>query len=300
MSIRALMLCIATLLISPFVFAAEITIDEDFNDIVNVGQMRGVPVKWDLDANFAVFEAQVKEAGKLGADILITPECWLDGYAAPHEDSTPSRLREIAQPLEGSNYLDKVAQYAKDLNMWICFGFSSIEDGKIFNTCGLWNREGQLVGVYHKTHIQTHDRQYSVGMGLPVYNSEWGKLGMMICADRRWPETVRTMRVQGARLILNPTYGSYSDWNLQVMQVRAWENQCFIAFTHPNQSLLVDPGGDIVTRIDDVNPGVTVTEIDLREAKDNNHIQDRRPEIYTPLTQGTYNPEQYIQDKYKE
>jgi len=265
-------------------------IETEFDSIVRVGQMRGVPVKWGLTANMQVFDEQVQAAAKLGADVFITPECWLDGYAAPDPESTPERLRAVAQPLKGSAYLDRVAKWADDLDLWICFGFTSLEDGEIFNTCGLWNREGELVGVYHKTHIQTHDRQYSMGMGLPVWGSEWGKLGMMICADRRWPETVRTLRVQGARLILNPTYGMHGDWNLKIMQVRAWENQCFIAFTHPEQTLMLDPGGDVVARMDSGEPGVSVTEIDLREAKDDNHILDRRPELYKPLSEGVYEP----------
>jgi predicted amidohydrolase len=167
----------------------------DLKDTVSVAQMRGIPIKWDIDANLATFVAQAEAAGKESPDVFITPECWLDGYAAPDKASTPEKLREVAQPLEGSPYLDKVAELAKKYNMWICFGFSSLEDGKLFNASGLWNREGELVGVYHKTHIQTHDRQYDLGMSLPVWDSEWGKLGMMICADRRWPETVRTLRV---------------------------------------------------------------------------------------------------------
>jgi beta-ureidopropionase len=262
----------------------------DTKDTVSIAQMRGVPVKWDIDANLATFVEQANAAGKKHPDIFITPECWLDGYAAPDKVSTPEKLRQIAQPLKGSPYLDKVAELAKKYNMWICFGFSSLEDGKLFNASGLWNRDGKLLGVYHKTHIQTHDRQYDLGMGLPVWDSEWGKLGMMICADRRWPETVRSLRVQGARLILNPTYGMHGDWNLKIMQVRAWENQCFIAFTHPKQSLLLDPGGDVLLKVDEETPGYSITTIDLREAKDDNHIQDRRPELYKTLSEGVYTP----------
>lgn len=262
----------------------------DFADVVSVAQMRGVPIKWDIDANMATFVAQANAAGAAHPDIFITPECWLDGYAAPDPESTVEKLRAVAQPLEGSPYLDQVAALAKEHRMWICFGFSSLEDGKLFNTSGLWNRDGKRVGVYHKTHIQTHDRQYDLGMGLPVWDSEWGKLGMMICADRRWPETVRSLRVQGARLILNPTYGMHGDWNLKIMQVRAWENQCFIAFTHPEQTLMLDPGGDVLLKVDDGAPGYSITTIDLREAKDDNHIQDRRPELYDALSSGVYSP----------
>ena len=62
--------------------------------------------------------------------------------------------------------------------------------------------------------------------------------------------------------------------------------QCFTAFTHPEQTLLLDPGGEIVTRSGE--SGVSVTEIDLREAKDDNHILDRRPELYSPISEGVY------------
>jgi len=263
----------------------------DAKDTVSIAQMRGIPVKWDIDANFATFVAQAEAAGAEHPDIFITPECWLDGYAAPHEASTREKLMAVAQPLEGSPYLDKVSALARQYNMWICFGFSSLEDGKLFNTSGLWNRQGELTGVYHKTHIQTHDVQYDLGMGLPVWDSEWGKLGMMICADRRWPETVRTLRIQGARLILNPTYGMHGEMNLKIMQVRAYENQCFIAFTHPQQSLLLNPKGKAILHVDGDESGYSITTIDLSEAKDDNHIRDRRPELYQPISKGVYDPE---------
>lgn len=263
----------------------------DFKSKVAIAQMRGVPIKWDVHANMATFVSQATAAGAEHPDIFITPECWLDGYAAPDPASTREKLLAVAQPLEGSPYLDQVAALAKQHQMWICFGFSSVEDGKLFNSSGLWNREGKLVGVYHKTHIQTHDVQYDLGMGLPVWDSEWGKLGMMICADRRWPETVRTLRIQGARLILNPTYGMHGEMNLKVMQVRAWENQCFIAFTHPQQSLLINPKGDAVLQVDGDTPGYSITTIDLSEARDDNHLRDRRPELYGEISAGTFAPE---------
>lgn len=274
---------------APNVFASEAI--GDVKNTVTVAQMRGVPVKWDIDANMATFVTQAHAAGAEKPDIFITPECWLDGYAAPDEGSTREKLMAVAQPLKGSTYLDQVAALAKQYTMWICFGFSSLEDGKLFNTSGLWNRAGELVGVYHKTHIQTHDVQYDLGMGLPVWDSEWGKLGMMICADRRWPETVRTLRIQGARLILNPTYGMHGEMNLKIMQVRAWENQCFIAFTHPQQSLLVNPKGEAILNVNDEAPGYSITTIDLTEAKEDNHLRDRRPELYGVLSAGVYTPE---------
>jgi N-carbamoylputrescine amidase len=251
------------------------------DNTVRLAMMRGIPEKWNVEANFKVFLEQLEAADKAGADVLITPECFLDGYASPHEDSTPEKLRAIAQDLDTSPYIQRVAEEAKKRSMYICFGFTSLEDGEIYNAAGLWDDQGELVGIYHKTHLQNHDLQYAKGEGFPVWETKWGKVGMMICADRRWPETARSLRLQGAKLILNPTYGFYGDFNTAMMRTRAFENQCFIAFTHPKQSLITGPKGAVEEQEDgEGEPGITIHEIDLTRAKDNNHLQDRRPDLY--------------------
>jgi hypothetical protein len=82
----------------------------------------------------------------------------------------------------------------------------------------------------------------------------------------------------------------HGEMNLKIMQVRAWENQCFIAFTHPQQTLLINPRGEAVLHVDSADPGYSITTIDLSEARDDNHIRDRRPELYRPLSEGVYAP----------
>lgn len=253
-------------------------------DKVRVAQMRGVPEKWNVEANFEVFLAMLDKAQPERPDIFVTPECWLDGYAAPDKSSTPEKLRSVAQDVSNSPYLQRVSEEAKKRGMYICFGFTSFEDGKLFNAAGLWNEEGALVGVYHKTHLQEHDLQFEFGEGLPVWPTRWGPVGIMICADRRWPETARVLRLEGARLILNPTYGFRGDLNEAMMRTRAYENQCFVAFTHPSESLLTNPKGGIQAQEISDAPGVLVTEIDLSRARDDNHLRDRRPELYSILS----------------
>ena len=66
-----------------------------------------------------------------------------------------------------------------------------------------------MVGSYDKTHCQNTDAKYLEGRSLPVFQSDFGTFGVMICADRRWPETVRTLAAKGARVIFNPTYGMH-------------------------------------------------------------------------------------------
>ena len=242
--------------------------------------MQSVPEKWNLEANFEVFLRLLDEASKEKAEIFVTPEGWLDGYASADKGvSTPEKLRGVAQDLEASEYLQTVAEEARKRSMFICFGFTSLEDGKIYNAAGLWSAEGELIGVYHKTHLQSHDLQYSFGEDLPVWPTPWGPVGIMICADRRWPETARTLRLKGAKLILNPTYGMHHLDNEWWMRTRGYENQCYIAFTHPKVGFVVDPKGDIAAKRDS-DPGVLICDVDLTRAKDDNHIRDRRPELY--------------------
>src|SRR5690606_22462159 len=112
---------------------------------------------WALDQNFDVFLKRLAEADAQDVDIFVTPECWLDGYASPDETSTRERVRSIAQRLHDSPYLARVAEEARSRAMFICFGFTSLEDDRVFNAAGLWNDQGELIGLYHKTHLQDHD-----------------------------------------------------------------------------------------------------------------------------------------------
>jgi N-carbamoylputrescine amidase len=251
---------------------------------VRIGLLEAVPLRWELEANFKAFLHLLEAATRERVELLVTPEGWLDGYASPAPDSTPEKLRSVAQDPLTSPYLRRVATEAKARSMLICFGFTSLEEGKIYNAAGLWGPDGNLIGVYHKTHLQGHDLQYSQGESLPVWNTPWGPVGVMICADRRWPETARTLRLQGARLILNPSYGMHHEANEWWMRTRGYENQCFIAFCHPKVAFIVDPKGNIAGKLQGEPAGVLVREVDLTLARDDDHIRDRRPELYGPIT----------------
>ena len=255
---------------------------------VRLALLRAVPEKWNLEKNFSVFEEAVVKAAESKARLFITPECWLDGYASPDPDSSIERLLTISQDLESSPYLESVAKLAKKHHMWICFGFTSLENGQAHNAAGLWNDEGQLIGVYHKTHLQRHDLQYAAGMDLPVFESPWGKLGILICADRRWPESSRVLRLKGARMILNPTYGFWNDLNEAMIRTRSYENELYFAFTHPQQSLVTGTKGEIIANEkgpDDGSWEVLITDLDLGFVDDHGHMADRRPDIYKSLSE---------------
>jgi predicted amidohydrolase len=253
-------------------------------DGVHLGLIKAVPRRWEPQANLEHFLGLLDQAARAGAELVVTPEAWLDGYAAADRGSTPERLRTMAQEPGASPYLAEVARQARSRSLWICFGFSSLEGGRVYNAAGLWNARGRLVGIYHKTHLQNHDLQYTPGAALPVWPTPWGPVGILICADRRWPETARVLRLQGARLILLPTYGMHHEGNEWWMRTRSYENQCFVAFTHPRVAFVTGPEGGLEAKLEGEEPGVLAYQADLSRARDNNHLQDRRPELYGAIT----------------
>jgi len=68
------------------------------------------------------------------------------------------------------------------------------------------------------------------------------------------------------------------------MRTRFYENQCFIAFAHPQVALVTDPDGWLVAKRDDDSPGLLICRLDLAQARADNHLRDRRPELYGAIT----------------
>jgi predicted amidohydrolase len=147
------------------------------------------------------------------------------------------------------------------------------------------DRHGRVAGHYHKTHLQTQDLRFNPGDDLPVFDMPWGKTGVLICADRRWPETARVLRLKGAGVVLIPSYGMWHEENEWWMRTRTYENENFIAFVHPNVAFISNPEGKIMAKLQSNVPGMLVSDIDLTQVRDTTHIKDRRPELYKALAE---------------
>jgi len=250
---------------------------------IRVAQIRVYPGKGELEANHtSLMDILADIQRKEEVDMLVTPEGFLDGYVVTEKSVTKNDMGKYAIDPERSAYTRAVSDWAKRNKAWVIYGCARKATGGVYNTALIYNREGALVGMYDKTHIQTHDHKYLPGKHLNVYESDFGLFGVMICADRRWPETSRTLTLKGARVIFNPTYGMHGDLNLCMMRTRSYENGIFIVFTHPGQSLITGPNGAVVRNNRDKTRKYTVTEIDLARAPANRggHIVDRRPDIY--------------------
>lgn len=255
---------------------------------VTIGMLKAVPERWAVEANWELFLEQFKRHRGEELDVFITPECFLDGYAVTDKRWSARRFATVAQEPGTSPYLRRVRQLARRHRTAIVFGFSERRERQFRNAAMLVGPGGNVLGTYYKTHLQHHDRRFVPGEDLPVFELPWGRAGMVICADRRWPESVRVLRLRGAEVCLMPTYGMHHLDNEWWMRTRSYENQMFVCFTHPAVALITDPGGGIAARLESNRPDVLVHTMDLEAVRDDNHLADRRPDLYGVLADGSH------------
>jgi predicted amidohydrolase len=170
-------------------------------------------------------------AGAGGADIALMPELFNgidDPMKAESEDGPSWRL---------------MASKARQWKMHVS-GTTYVRRGDlVFNSAPLFDREGKLIGVYDKNMVYEPelDLGASPGEGYPVFQTDVGRIGIVICYDSWFPETVQLLALKSAELILFPSAGYYTE----LMHARSADNGVFIAASSLNCPAGVwDSGGN--------------------------------------------------------
>ncbi|MEM2739576.1 MAG: carbon-nitrogen hydrolase family protein [Candidatus Bathyarchaeia archaeon] len=255
---------------------------------VRVGLLKAVPKRWDKETNWITMERLIRDVARLKIDIAVTSECFLDGYAIAEylerreidERDWVRRFIDIAEDRGNGAYIRRLSYLARELKIYIIAGFTEKQDGKLFNAAYLFNRDGAIIGRYRKVNLSPYEKVvYCSGDSLPVFDTDFGRIGILICADRRWPENVRILTLQGAEVIFIPAYGMWHEANTMWMRTRSYENGIYICFTHPSIALITDPKGDISAELISNVEDILVHDIDL-DLIDRTHIKERRPELY--------------------
>ena len=262
---------------------------------LRIASLSIVPAKWEKETNARKIERMVREAAAQGAQLVITPEGVLEGYVVNEviREKDPAkkaeltrRFGDLAEPIDGK-FVRRFRELADELNIHLILGFLERDGEKLYNTAVLISPDGGVAGKYHKSHFhQGYDVNppgYTPGADYPVFALGRLKVGIMICFDRQLPEPARALALAGADLIVCPAYGGRGDWNTRLMQVRAYENQVYVAFSHPQQSLIIDPAGEVLGECH--RDSILVRDIDIsRPTRSRESITRRRPETYHSLT----------------
>jgi predicted amidohydrolase len=214
-----------------------------------VAALKVMPAAGDAAANLARFEKLARQAADGGAQLIVTPECYLDGYMGSPK-FRPGMTREKmlqahTETIDGP-VLKKVAALARELKVHILFGFSERRGAGLFNTMALFRPDGMLGGRYSKSHPLPGEL-YDSGGELPVFDTAFGRMGVLICFDRQPPENARILALAGAQFIVVPAYGKVREPMDEdvMMQSRAHENSICIIYASPHNAFVAGPDGVI-------------------------------------------------------
>lgn len=256
---------------------------------VTLGLVMFPSTRWDKSANYQKAERLIRRVAREGAQIVSTHEGFLEGYVVYQEENTPARFLEVAEALDGP-YVERLRALSDELNIYLAAGLAERDGDRVYNTVILLGPDGQIVGRYRKTHMaHIESRWYARGAALSVFDTPFGKVGIMICYDRQFPEVARLLALQGAEVILNPSWGVYGELNQTMLRTRAYENRLYLAHVHPFQGLIINPLGEVLAA-KGTNEEKLVRTVDLdflqeaRRYKYRDPLGDRQPELYSPLT----------------
>jgi predicted amidohydrolase len=203
------------------------------------------------------FAELVAKAGAQKADIVCLPE-------AITLVGTDLDYVSASEPVPGptTRFLGNLA---RKYNLYIVAGILERKGEAVYNTAVLIDRSGKLAGTYHKVSLPREeiDGGITPGDALPVFDTDFGRIGMMICWDVTYPEQARMLAKQGAEVILMPIAGG----NLVLARARAIENQVYlVSSTYDMISAVFDQAGDVMKEATDSNPVVAV-DVDLSKQK---------------------------------
>ncbi len=253
-------------------------------------------------------EELIAKAAAQGAKVTCLQEIFFGPYFPAEQDTkwyataerdtgpTVTRMRELAK---------------KHSMVLVVPFFEEAQTGVYYNTAVVIENDGTVVGKYRKTHIPHvgpcfwEKFYFKPGnLGYPVWDTSAGRIGLMICYDRHFPEPARALGLKGAELVFNPsaTVKSLSKYLWELEQpAHAVANGYWIGAINRvgveqplndglfyGSSYFCDPRGRIVAKASETEDEVLVADIDLemiREVRNTwQFLRDRRPETYEELT----------------
>lgn len=198
----------------------------------------------------------LEDAGNLRCELVLLPEMWSTGFPAP------KTLVDIARSTFHKT-LDLIQQWAQRFHFWLLAGsIPEVAGEEIFNSAYLVGPDGELQGHYRKMHLFPAFGEHAVfqpGQQNQSLLTPWGKVGVQICFDLRFPLGFQELRKQGVRFVCLPAQfpnPRLQHW-LTLIRARAIENQYFVLAcnrtgedfagrSYFGHSMIVDPGGEIL------------------------------------------------------
>jgi len=253
----------------------------------------------DKATNLKKIRKLASKAKKLGADLVIFPELSLTGYVVRDE------IFELAEKVPGLS-TKAMEEIAKENQIHLVFGMPEISErteATLHNSAVLIGPEG-FIGKYRKMYLPTHSifeekRYFRPGYETAVFDTELGKLGLIICYDIYFPEVTRLTRLKGAELIvcISASPGVRRSFFEVLTVARAIENTAFLAFVNLagiqdglqfwGGSRLIGPSGRILVQARYDEDDFVMGEVNYSDIRSVEAfvptLRDIRPELFDKL-----------------
>ena len=238
----------------------------------------------DKKANVENAQAMIDEGVSRNADFIVLPEM----FNCPYSND---KFIEYGEEEKDSATLNTISSLARDNHVYILAGsIPEKENGKLYNTSYLFNKSGKIMAKHRKMHLFDIDVKGKItfkesdvltaGDEFTVADTEFGKIGIGICYDVRFPELARIMVEKGALILFYP--GAFNmttgpaHWEL-LFRSRALDNQAYCVGVAPalnedasyhsfGHSIIANPWGEVIAEADE-KESLIVCEIDLDEIK---------------------------------
>ena len=225
-------------------------------------------------------------------DVLLLPELWLTGFY-------PRPIRSYADS-NGQKTCAMLSALAQKYQVNLVGGTVPITLGdKVFNTSYIFDRQGQLVTAYQKTHLFSpsgEDRDFTAGEQLVTFYLDGIKCGILVCYDIRFPEAARKLALADTSLLFIPAAWPQKrlrHWQT-LIRARAIENQLFVIACNAagtdgsgqklaGHSAIIDPWGETLAEAcadESILQGTIQTDTQTKIRKTINVFHDRRPTLY--------------------
>lgn len=251
-----------------------------------------------VSANLEKAEGLIREAAKHGAKLICLPEAFNVGYLSTHI----SKMVLYAEKEDGPS-LSRMRRLARELGVYLLAPILFTSPEGVENTAFFLDNRGEILGQYSKTHLVGAEQAcLQRGKSYPVFDTELGKIGISICYDVCFPETVRLLTLSGAEIVLVPAAWRasfyFKEWWDINLTCRALDNLVYVAAVNrcgcsgmeifAGKSQLCSPIGEVLCTCGIEEERILYGMIDLKrvtsERNFNTVLKDRHPEDYRMLS----------------
>ena len=266
-----------------------------------------------IEENIAKAEKMVREAAAQGAQIILIQELFETPYFCQKEKS---EFYVYATEVEKNRAIQHFKEIAKELNVVLPISFYEKKNNARYNSLGVIDADGEILGVYRKSHIPDgpgYEEKFYFNpgdTGFKVWDTKYAKIGVGICWDQWYPEAARCMVLEGAELLFYPTAIGSEPQDGNIDSKDHWQ-RCMIGHAASNlvpvvasnrvgleeiddssitfygSSFIADQTGEKVKEADRTEETILVHEFDLDQIEtmriEWGIFRDRRPDLYQAI-----------------